>query len=620
MWRRPAVHRLFIFVLFFAVFSPFPFWMELSGGMENFNVATAVEIRRHGNWLLPTLDGEPRTAKPPLAEWITAWGMGTSSSMGWGARWPSLAMSCLMLVAVYELGRVIEDETLGLVGALVCGTTLMFLKFSWQASYDVQVALWVTIADVGLAWAVFRGKRWAGCAVAGAALGMGMMTKGPVALLQAALPVAVFVPAAAMIRRRQLIRGAHVIALAATADSVGLGGTVGSRNHLRSEISNLRSEISDLRFENHQDLPAADTGWLGPIALGVLLVVLISLPWPLYVIEAAHLGFWGGLKHWYNEITLGTEAATERASPWYSYLTQLPALMLPWIVWFISGLVEVVRGSPRKPAARRYWLLLAWLVLPMAVMWFFPKQRDRYLLPILGPASLIAAYGLIRHLPEWGRGDGMAKLMVRLHIAILATAAIGLPIWGALSAHLNVPNSAKLLTEEGQPWYSPGLAAAVVVFAIIALVASLLWYRRSRIGLIAGTVVLTLLFDLVLMWGYSRSPDGRSHGKEFDDAILAQYPDAVVYDVEPKRRWLPLEMLIYFNRDVIKGYDESTITGTDHPQVLIYPPVGREHEEQPPAPPGFEPIVVQHANTGAWWAFVRPAPSDHRPVPPLKEM
>src|SRR3954466_5268101 len=56
----------------FAWIAPTLRWLEFSNGAENLNVATALEMRRGGPWLLPTLQGEPRTAKPPLTAWITA--------------------------------------------------------------------------------------------------------------------------------------------------------------------------------------------------------------------------------------------------------------------------------------------------------------------------------------------------------------------------------------------------------------------------------------------------------------------------------------------------------------------------------------------------------------------
>ncbi|HMO27236.1 MAG TPA: hypothetical protein PKB10_13315, partial [Tepidisphaeraceae bacterium] len=58
-------------VFAFAIAPVLP-WSQFTGGMEGLNVATALESHREGNWLLPTLTGEPRTHKPPLASWITA--------------------------------------------------------------------------------------------------------------------------------------------------------------------------------------------------------------------------------------------------------------------------------------------------------------------------------------------------------------------------------------------------------------------------------------------------------------------------------------------------------------------------------------------------------------------
>src|SRR3712207_3615056 len=40
--------------------------------MEARNFITVREMTQHRNWLIPTLNGEPRLAKPPLPTWITA--------------------------------------------------------------------------------------------------------------------------------------------------------------------------------------------------------------------------------------------------------------------------------------------------------------------------------------------------------------------------------------------------------------------------------------------------------------------------------------------------------------------------------------------------------------------
>src|ERR1700760_4548335 len=46
-------------------------WLQFSSSMENLKVATVLEIRRTGHWLIPTLEGDARLNKPPLTAWAT---------------------------------------------------------------------------------------------------------------------------------------------------------------------------------------------------------------------------------------------------------------------------------------------------------------------------------------------------------------------------------------------------------------------------------------------------------------------------------------------------------------------------------------------------------------------
>jgi 4-amino-4-deoxy-L-arabinose transferase-like glycosyltransferase len=441
-----------------------------------------------------------------------------------------------MLLAVYELGRVLEDWLLGLTAAFVCGTTYFFLKFAWQASYDLHLALWVTLADLGLAMATFRDRRWSGIALAGASLGVALMVKGPVALLQTLAPWVVF-----LVWRRW-------------------------------------------RWKEE----GTASKWTAPLAVGAGLMALIALPWTLYAmwINRHMLGVI------YNEVSLGTEAGYETRVRWHSYIVFFP-LMLPWLIWFLTGLVQIIRDG-RKTG--RFVLLVFWLVLPIVVMTFFPERRDRYLLPMLGPAALIAAYGVLRHVPRWKTWTPIQRGLVILHGATLAAVAIGLPIWGVVSGR----------TVEDRPWYTIPFAAGAIAVAVVIAAANLMLYRRSRVGFVAGTVLLTLLANLVFMWGYKDSISGRSQGKVLAAEILGRYPNAEVYNAGPgERKLLPLEFLIYLDRDVPALDDPAKLPPSDRPQVLIYPP-GEDGDANAPAPPGgFHEITRRQINTGVYRVYAR---------------
>src|SRR5207249_1691221 len=145
---RPRAGRfllpLGIAAFFFAAIAPTLSWLEFSSGSENLVAETVLEMRRGGPWLVPTLELQPRTQKPPLTAWITAAAVrpGTVASLwntdpqhrdtayrrlAWEMRWPALLSSCLMLLAVFGLGRTLGDASLGAVAALACGTTFLFL-------------------------------------------------------------------------------------------------------------------------------------------------------------------------------------------------------------------------------------------------------------------------------------------------------------------------------------------------------------------------------------------------------------------------------------------------------------------------------------------------------------
>ena len=61
-----------IIILILLAYSISTFNLIEVGIMEARNFQTAKEMVEDNNWLLPTLNGEPRYQKPPLPTWLTA--------------------------------------------------------------------------------------------------------------------------------------------------------------------------------------------------------------------------------------------------------------------------------------------------------------------------------------------------------------------------------------------------------------------------------------------------------------------------------------------------------------------------------------------------------------------
>src|SRR5579862_1722588 len=70
--RRNRAIAIVLALAFFIALAPTLGMCEFSNSMENLVVATSMEMHRDNLWLVPTLQGEMRVAKPPLAAWITA--------------------------------------------------------------------------------------------------------------------------------------------------------------------------------------------------------------------------------------------------------------------------------------------------------------------------------------------------------------------------------------------------------------------------------------------------------------------------------------------------------------------------------------------------------------------
>src|SRR6185369_612015 len=107
-------------------------------------VETVLEMHRGGPWVIPRLKGAPRTAKPPLTNWISAALVSPSSvaalsdvehrdqvyrRLAWEIRWPALLFACLTLVATAWLARVLFDDSTGLAAATMMGSCVLFLRF-----------------------------------------------------------------------------------------------------------------------------------------------------------------------------------------------------------------------------------------------------------------------------------------------------------------------------------------------------------------------------------------------------------------------------------------------------------------------------------------------------------
>jgi 4-amino-4-deoxy-L-arabinose transferase-like glycosyltransferase len=144
-----------------------------------------------GDWLVPRYQGEAFFDKPALTYWLMAAAFRALGFTLGAGRLVSAAAALGLLVATAWLGRLLLDRRAALYGTLALGSTLLVLSFGRVAMSDMLLSLWCTLAvALGASATDARGPTVGRMAVLGAVLGLGFLTKGPVAVILPGLGLA----------------------------------------------------------------------------------------------------------------------------------------------------------------------------------------------------------------------------------------------------------------------------------------------------------------------------------------------------------------------------------------------------------------------------------------------
>jgi 4-amino-4-deoxy-L-arabinose transferase-like glycosyltransferase len=136
-----------------------------------------------GDWLVPYYRGEPFFDKPALTYWLIAASFRLFGFTPAAARLVSAAAALGVVLVTVWLGRRLVGEASALAAGFILATTFGFMTFGRWAMSDMLLTLWSTLA-FALAERLLAGgaSRWLAPAL-GATLGLGFLTKGPIALL-----------------------------------------------------------------------------------------------------------------------------------------------------------------------------------------------------------------------------------------------------------------------------------------------------------------------------------------------------------------------------------------------------------------------------------------------------
>lgn len=156
-----------------------------------------------GDWITPWIgDGVPFWGKPPFSFWMTAGSFRLFGVGEFSARLPHWILGVLVLAVLWDWARRRSRREAACAVALTAGSAL-FLATTGAVMTDIALALGLTLAMRGF-WLALQetgAGRWREECVLVLGLTIGLLAKGPLALVLAGLPIAAWAIATGNLRR-----------------------------------------------------------------------------------------------------------------------------------------------------------------------------------------------------------------------------------------------------------------------------------------------------------------------------------------------------------------------------------------------------------------------------------
>ena len=301
-------------------------------------LAVAWEMWRDGNFLVPHLNGETYSHKPPLLFWMINLGWGIFGVNDW---WPPMVAPLFGLGSLYltrALARQLwpERAETALAAPFVLFGGVFWALYTTLTMFDMILTFFTLVGLTGvvLAW---RGSGPRGFALLALGIGLGVLTKGP-AILVHVLPVALLAP----------------------WWGPGLG-------------------------------PERGPGWgrwYGGVLAAIVLGVALALAWALPAARAggedyAQAIFWG-------QSAGRMVDSFAHGRPWWWFAAILPPMVLPWTLW--PPLWRGLAGLPWRDGGVRF--CLGWFAAVFVVFSLISGKQPHYLLPLFPALALLAARAL----------------------------------------------------------------------------------------------------------------------------------------------------------------------------------------------------------------------------------
>jgi 4-amino-4-deoxy-L-arabinose transferase-like glycosyltransferase len=165
------------------------FFIPLNDTTEARYAEIARKMLETGNWVTPLHDyGIPFWAKPPLSTWLSALAMGLFGVNAFAVRLPALLLGCGTLWLTFGVSRQRQGEDAAWISTLALAGGLLFFLCAGTVMTDPSLLFCVTLSQITFWRALHEPqRRWGYLFFIG--LGLGLLAKGPLALVLVGMPI-----------------------------------------------------------------------------------------------------------------------------------------------------------------------------------------------------------------------------------------------------------------------------------------------------------------------------------------------------------------------------------------------------------------------------------------------
>lgn len=317
-------------------------------------LTVAWEMWQRGDFLVPYLNGQTYSHKPPMLFWLMQLGW---AIFGFNDYWPRLvgplvALLDLFLVRQIALKLWPKQVELANQAPWILLASLLWTLFATSTMFDILLTAWVLIAMLGLL-ELQQGRAIKGWLLVALSVGFGLLAKGPVIFLH-------------------IVPTTLLMAVWARSDALPF----------------IRLSFG--------------------LILAIILGVVLALVWALPAATAGGEEYAGAIL-WHQTADRAVSTNIHKRGLFW-YLPFLPLFLFPWLFW---GRVWCGFRQPEFLKDLGVRFCLVWLLSTIILFSVLPSKQIHYLIPMLPAFALLVARALNQtHLDVGVKSDMVLPILL----------------------------------------------------------------------------------------------------------------------------------------------------------------------------------------------------------------